>query len=125
MEAKRLKSQYKSQITTTNNKIKNINKELKKLKQQISRHQNTNIQLENEYKMKENELNRLKLQMDEDNDNEDDDAMDVDEDDDAKMTELSGKTQVNEDMFESKKQLLYSVKNDLQRLERAAQRFNF
>merc|ERR1719347_2226546 len=53
MEAKRLKSEFKSSRTTTKNKMKSIDKELGKLKKQIKGHEQKNQALRTEYQQKE------------------------------------------------------------------------
>merc|ERR1712129_139085 len=62
MEAKRLKSEYKSQITNINQKTKNINKELKKLNKQRTEHAKNNDKLLNDVKLRQAQLDALKRQ---------------------------------------------------------------
>eukprot|EP01084_Bolivina_argentea_P124154 220005_1 len=59
MEAKRLKSQYKSQLTQIKNKIKLLNKNINKHEKKIQQYQNKNNKLEKEYNNKTEKLNKL------------------------------------------------------------------
>merc|ERR1712228_546258 len=114
MEAKRLKSEFKSKITNIQNQSKNIKKELVKLNKQRIEHEKNNNKLQNELKIKESKLRQLR--------GADNQMMDVDDDDDEIE---SDENEFDETQINAKKEQLYRIRNELDQLQREAARFKF
>ena len=119
MEAKRLKSEFKSKITNIQNQSKNIKKELVKLNKQRVEHEKNNNKLQNELKIKEAQLSQLRSS------NNNSNAMDVDGDDEDDDEEMQDEEEFDESQINQKKEQLYRVRNELEQLQREAARFKF